>query len=515
MSGAGVKTAGEAAGVRAAGNRGAGSVLAFDLGAGSGRAIVARLANGRLEMEEIHRFPNDPVQVGAHFHWDILRLLHEVKQGILKAKHHLAGSGSGLRSIAIDSWAVDFGLLDRHGELLGNPYHYRDRQTDGMMEEVFSVMPKQEIFARTGIQFMQINTLYHLAAMKKRDAAALREAETFLMIPDLLRYFLTGERQCEWTNATTTQLFNPVSGTWDRELMDRIGIPSRLFLPPVQPGTVIAPLSASVCDELGVASCPIVAVGEHDTASAVVAVPAASPDFAYLICGTWSLLGTEVKQPVLTPQALQWNFTNEGGVGGTYRLLKNIMGLWLLQECRHAWEKEGSNYSFAEMVEMAKREPGFQALIDPDDPLFLNPTHMPDAIRRYCERTGQPAPQTHGAFVRCVTESLALKYRFVLERTERLSGAAYEGLHMVGGGINNELLCQFTANAIGRPVFAGPVEASAIGNVLVQWMALGELVGIGEARNLVRSSFPLRTYEPREREAWDEAYGRFCALIGE
>lgn len=512
------------------------TVLAFDLGASSGRAVVAELRNDRLEMEEIHRFPNEPVQVGPYLHWDILRLLHEIKQGILKAKRWREGRGaggagsaghapasggsgasraSGLRSLAIDSWAVDFGLLDRQGELLGNPYHYRDRQTEGMMEEVFAAVPREDIFARTGIQFMQINTLYHLAAMKKRGAAALREAETFLMIPDLLRYFLTGEKKCEFTNATTTQLFNPLTRSWDHELLDRLGLPARLFTAPVQPGTIVAPLTASVCDELGVAACPVVAVGEHDTASAVVAVPAAQRDFAYLICGTWSLLGTEVPEPVLTPQALAWNFTNEGGVGGTFRLLKNIMGLWLLQECRHAWEKEGASYTFAELVRLAEREPRFQALVDPDDPLFLNPAHMPEAIRSYCSRTGQAAPSTHGAVVRCVVESLALKYRYVLERTERLAGASYAGLHMVGGGINNALLCQFTANAIGRPVWAGPVEASAIGNVLVQLMALGEIAGLPEARQLVRDSFPVRTYEPQERDAWDEAYGRFIRLIGE
>lgn len=486
------------------------TVLAFDLGAGSGRAIIADIRGDRLEMEEIHRFPNDPVQAGGHFHWDILRLLHELKQGILQAKHK---GYSRLGSMAIDSWAVDFGFLDRNGELLGNPYHYRDHQTDGMMERVFSIVPREEIFRRTGIQFMQINTLYHLAAMKERDATALREAETFLMIPDLLRYFLTGEKKCEFTNATTTQVFNPVAKTWDTDLLGRLGIPAHPFTPPVNPGTVIGPLSASVSRELGVSAFPVIAVGEHDTASAVVAVPAEQHDFAYLICGTWSLLGTEVQEPVLSPQALEWNFTNEGGVGGTFRLLKNIMGLWLLQECRHAWVKEGQSYSFADLVSLAEREPAFRALIDPDDPAFLNPEHMPNAIRSYCERTGQNVPDSPGGIVRCIIESLALKYRYVLERTEQLTGKAYSGLHMLGGGIQNKLLCRFTANAIGRPVWAGPVEASSIGNVLVQYMTLGELSGLEEARSLVRRSFPVQTYEPQESAIWDEAFGKFCRLL--
>lgn len=485
-------------------------VLAFDLGASSGRAIIGTLQDGRLSIEEIHRFPNEPVQAGDHIYWDILRLLHEVKRGILKAERSFC-----IDSIGIDSWAVDFGLLDSAGELLGNPYHYRDHQTDGMMDEVFAVMPREEVFTRTGIQFMPINTVYHLAAMRKRDATVLREGETFLMIPDLLRYYLTDVRRCEFTNATTTQLWNPRQMTWDADLLERLNIPRHLFTEPVQPGTVIGPLGPGVCEELGVQPHPVIAVAEHDTASAVAAVPATEAEFAYLICGTWSLLGTEVTEPVLTEQALEWNFTNEGGVNHTYRLLKNIMGLWLLQECRHAWEKEGHTYSFADLVEMASDAVPFAALIDPDAAQFLNPPHMPTAIHDYCVRTGQAPPETIGATVRCIMESLALKYRYVLERTERLAGTKYSGLHMVGGGIHNETLCQFTADAIGRPVWAGPAEASAIGNVLVQLIALGHIDDLAAARQHVRDSFPLRHYEPQDADVWDEVYGRFQKLVGD
>lgn len=494
-------------------------VLAFDLGASSGRAMIGTLRGERLEMEEIHRFPNDPVHAGAHMYWDILRLLHEMKQGILQAHHYVArcakedGVQANVASIGIDSWAVDFGLLDAQDELLGNPYHYRDHQTSGMMEELFSVIPREEMFARTGIQFMPINTLYHLVAMQKRNATALREAKTFLMIPDLLRFFLTGEKKNEFTNATTTQMFHPLNKSWDTALLDRLEIPSHLFSEPVQPGTVVGTLSAAVCAELGVDTIPVIAVGEHDTASAVVAVPAKEAQFAYLISGTWSLLGTEVREPVLSPEALKWNFTNEGGVDHTYRLLKNIMGLWLLQECRRAWGKEGMSYTFAELAEMASQATPFQTLIDPDDPLFLNPVNMPEAIRGYCERTGQVVPDHIGAYVRCIIESLALKYRYVLEHTERLVGVVYEGLHMVGGGIHNALLCQFTANAIGRPVWAGPAEASAIGNIVVQMIALNEVEDIASARRLIRNSFPMVEYKPEDKAAWENVYERFVQLV--
>ncbi|GAA3403691.1 rhamnulokinase family protein [Paenibacillus hodogayensis] len=486
------------------------SILAYDLGAGSGRALLGRLTDRGIVTEELHRFPNEPVQVGSRLHWDILRLLHEMKQALLAAKHR----GIAVQSLGIDSWAVDFGLLDGNGELLGNPYHYRDAHTDGMMEQVFADMPRRDIFARTGIQFMPFNTIYQLAAMKRAGSPLLREAKRLLMIPDLLRYFLTGERHNEFSNATTTQLFNPLTCQWDPELLERIGVSGSLFGPVVQPGTAVGQLLPSVVSELGIASVPVIAVAEHDTGSAVAAVPAAEHPFAYLSCGTWSLMGTEVDRPVMNEQALGQNFTNEGGVCGTFRLLKNIMGLWILQETKRQWEREGQSCPYPELIALAERAPAFAAWIDPDDARFMAPGPMLGRIADYCRETGQRPPEGRGEAVRCILESLALKYRYVLESIERLSGNRFGGLHMVGGGIQNALLCQWSADAIGKPVWAGPAEGSAIGNLAVQWIARGDFRDIREARSVIRESFPVTVYEPQEREAWEDAYGRFWRLTG-
>ncbi|TVY02236.1 rhamnulokinase [Cohnella terricola] len=486
------------------------NVLAFDLGASSGRALLGRLVGGKIEVEELHRFPNDPVQVGDRLHWDILRLYHEIKQGLLKAKHH----GIELQSMAIDSWAVDFGFIGKNGELVGNPYHYRDRHTDGAMESLFAEIPPSVIFARTGIQFLPFNTIYQLYALKQAKSPLLNEGNRFLMIPDLLRYFLTGQIHNEFTNATTTQLYNPIEKSWDAELLRMLELPKSWFGDVLQPGAKAGNLQASVCEELGIGSIPVYAVAEHDTGSAVAAVPATEGSFAYLSCGTWSLMGTEVDKPVLHDLAQKLNFTNEGGVADTYRLLKNIMGLWVLQECRREWDREGKSYSFPELVQMAGAAKPFASFIDPDDSEFLPPGDMPSRIADYCRKTGQEPPKTVGEFVRCILESLALKYRYVFELTERLSVQRFNGLHMVGGGIQNELLCQWTANAIGKPVLAGPSEGSAIGNLAVQWIAQGEFADIWEARRVIRESFPIKIYEPEERDDWGRAYDRFRILTG-
>ncbi|PZE22804.1 rhamnulokinase [Paenibacillus xerothermodurans] len=486
------------------------SILAFDLGASSGRAMLGRLSDRAIAVEEIHRFSNDPVTVGERMYWDILRLYHEIKQGLLKA----ARQGDTLRSVAIDSWAVDFGLLGKHGELLGNPYHYRDRHTDGTMSKLCSRIPREEIFQRTGIQFLPFNTIYQLAALCEADSPIVRHAEHFLMIPDLLRYFLTGEKLNEFSNATTTQLYNPTARGWDHELISRIGVPSSWFGRIVEPGAQAGQLLSSVGTELGIASIPVIAAAEHDTGSAVAAVPAVKRPFAYLSCGTWSLMGTEVDHPVINDLALQYNFTNEGGVGRTYRLLKNIMGLWLLQETKREWDRAGFNYSYAHLIHLAEQAPAFGAFIDPDDPLFLHAGDMRERIRQYCGRTGQPLPDQPGEVVRCILESLALKYRYVFEMTEGLSGQRFDKLHMVGGGIQNALLCQWSANAIGKPIWAGPAEGSAIGNLVVQWIAQGMFADIWEARKVIRESFPVAVYEPEQREAWEQAYGRFLQVTG-
>jgi rhamnulokinase len=487
------------------------NVLAFDLGASSGKAVVGQLTGNKLTFKEIHRFSNDPVKVGNRLHWDILRLYYEIKQGILKARHQ---GYKNIKSMAIDSWAVDFGLIGRHGELLGNPYHYRDHQFVGKMEEVLSMIPKQEIFLRTGIQFMPINTIYQLYTLKKARSPILEQAEDFMMIPDLLRYFLTGEKKSEFTNATTTQLFNPFTKKWDEQIIEKLELPAHIFREVIEPGTIIGEIKSTVCDELDIPACSVIAVGEHDTASAVAAVPTNKKDFAYLSCGTWSLLGTEINQPVLSKQALDWNFTNEGGVYHTFRLLKNIMGLWLIQECKRSWENAGNILDYDEMIQLAEQAKPFKCFIDPDHPMFLNPTNMPRQVQQYCRETNQPVPDTTGEIIRCIIESLALKYRFVLERTEKLVNNNFSGLHMVGGGIQNKMLCQFTANAISRPVLAGPVEATALGNIVVQYIALGYIKDIHEARLLIKESIDIKIYEPKETDEWNSAYEKFCKIIG-
>lgn len=486
------------------------TALAFDLGATSGRALVGRLTDGGIVVEELHRFPNDPVQAGDRLHWDVLRLYHEMKQALLKAKH----LGMVPDSLAVDSWAVDFGLIGRNGELLGNPYHYRDPHTGGVMEKLLDLVPAEELFARTGIQLLPFNTIFQLYAMKLADSPLLKEARRLLMMPDLFRYFLTGEMHAEFTNATTTQLYSPFADDWDRELIARLGFAEEWFVPAVKPGTKVGVLRESVRSELGLPPVAVIAAAEHDTAAAVAAVPAAERAFAYLISGTWSLMGTEVDAPVLGDRAREFNFTNEGGVGGTFRLLKNIMGMWLLEECRRDWARAGHRYDYGELVAMARRAPAFASLIDPDDPVFLPAGGMTARIRDWCRRTGQPVPDEPGAVVRCIMESLALKYRHVLEMTEQLSGRAFGGLHMTGGGSRNEWLCQLTANSIGRPVWAGPAEGSGIGNLAVQWIAAGAFRDIWEARAAIRSAFPQKAYEPEDRGMWEEAYGKFLAVTG-
>jgi len=482
--------------------------VAFDLGASSGKAVAGHFDGERLRVHEIHRFSNDPVRAAGRLHWDILRLLHEVTTGIRAAR--ATGLGQ-ITSLGIDAWGCDFGLLDRQGELLGNPYHYRDEGHLGAMEEVFGIVSREEIFARTGVQFIPVNTLYQLYAIKRGRAAMLDQADAFLLIPDLLRYFLTGETTSEYTNASTTQFLEIATGEWDRELFARLDLPTDLLtaiVPPASPGGTLLP---GIAAEIGCGAIPVMAVGSHDTASAVAAAPATGP-FAYLSSGTWSLLGTELTAPIVDARTLAWNFTNEGGIAGTYRLLKNIMGLWLVEGCRRAWEREGRWPGYDGMAAATLAANPFQAMIDPDDPHFLNPPDMPAAIAAFCRESRQCVPETPGAMMRCVLESLAFTYRQVLERTEQLAGARFAGLHVVGGGTKNEILQQFTANALGRPVWAGPTEATAIGNLLGQFMAAGRIASLAEGRALVRESFPVRTYEPDDGAAWDEAYGRFLMV---
>ncbi|MEX2414552.1 MAG: rhamnulokinase family protein [Paenibacillaceae bacterium] len=490
------------------------TVLAFDLGASSGRALIGQLfddnGQAKLQVKEIHRFPNHAIQVGHHLHWDILRLLREIKSGIRKAFQE----GYAPETFGIDTWGVDFGLLDGNGELIGNPYHYRDSQTEGLIEEIEELIGKDALYEQGGLQFMPFNTIYQLFAMKKVASPKLNIAHTLLLTPDLLMYFLTGKKVCEFTMATTTQLFLPEQRAWNYELMMQLGIPTHLFLDPIQPGQFVGPLTPQVCEEIDVPPIIAVAVGTHDTESAIAAVPAVKDQFAYLVCGTWSLLGTERQHPLLTLEAMALDFSNEGGVGGTYQLLKNIMGLWILQECKREWEEQGNEITYSELVAGAQHVGAFRSLIDPDHSRFYSPNGMVKKIQNFCRETGQQVPESEGEVTRCILESLSFRYRHAVEQMENLTGHRFNGLHMVGGGIQNELLSQFTANALGRSVWAGPVEASAIGNMLMQLVALGRFNNLQEARKMVAQSFPLSTYSPSETEQWDLAYKAFKQLIG-
>ena len=485
--------------------------LALDLGAESGRAVVGRFDGRSLELTEIHRFPNGPVLVNGHLHWDALRLLSEIKRGIQEAVHRY---GSDVVSIGLDTWGVDFGLLDVQGNVLGNPYHYRDSRTDGMMDQVFARVPRQEVFEQTGIQFMQLNSLYQLFAMRLNHDPILDIADTFLTMPDLFNYWLTGCKVSEFSIATTTQCYDPRARDWANKLLDALDLPTSMFGPIVPPGTSLGNLRSDLSSELGIAPIPVIAPACHDTGSAVAAVPARGRRYAYISSGTWSLMGVEVDEPVITPQSLAYTFTHEGGVCDTFRLLKNIMGLWLVQECRREWARAGESYEYADLTEMAAQAPAFGPIVDVDDHRFLGLGDMPDKIRAYCEETGQSIPESKGEILRCALESLALRYRWVLTKLEEMMGQGIETVHIIGGGMQNELLCQLAADAMQRPVVAGPIEATAMGNILMQALALGYVRSLDEAREVVRNSFQVKTYEPGQGAPWDGAYGRYLDLLG-
>ena len=476
--------------------------LAFDFGAESGRAVLARLDSGVLTTEEVHRFPNEPVEYSGSLHWDVARLWLEVRRALAKLE------GVELAGIGVDAWGVDYALLGERGELVQNPYHYRDRRTQGVMEEVFRKVPKEEIYSATGIQFMPINTLYQLFAAQRDTPKILASAERLLTIPDLFHYWLTGRPVCEFTNATTTQLVNPVTRAWAVGLMKRLELPSDLPAPMVEPGSVIGSLLPGIARNSALSGTPVIAPASHDTGSAVAAI-SARDGTAFLSSGTWSLLGTELHSPVLTPDALRLNFTNEGGVCETTRLLKNVMGLWMLQCCRQSWTAQGMTYDYGELMELAAREPSFRYLVDPDDESFLRPDDMPRAIDQFCAKTHQPAPSTPGAYVRAILESLALKYRLVLRNLEQVSGTPITQIRVIGGGSKNRLLNQFTADATGRKVLAGPAEATALGNVAIQILATGGASSLQEVRAIVDRSFPAESFEPIEPGAWDKQWERF------
>lgn len=476
--------------------------LAFDFGAESGRAVLAHLHSGVLTTEEVHRFANEPVEYGASLHWDVPRLWLEVRKAFASLEN------LQLSGIGVDAWGVDYALLGERGELLQNPFHHRDSRTRGVMEEVFRRVPKEEIYAATGIQFMPINTLYQLVAAKRDTPILLRTAEHLVTVPDLFNYWLTGKAVCEFTNATTTQLVNPLTRTWATELMERLELPSSLPSPIVEPGSVIGPLLTGITRTSSLSSTPVIATASHDTGSAIAAI-SARDGTAFISSGTWSLVGTELDAPVLTPQALQLNFSNEGGVCGSTRFLKNVMGLWILQCCRRSWAERGQVYDYRELLELAGREAPFLHLIDPDDQSFLRPPDMLAAIDQYCARTQQPAPLRPGAYVRAIAESLALKYRHVIRNLEYVSKKAIAEIRVVGGGSKNRFLNQFTADATGRRVLAGPAEAAALGNIGIQILATGEASSLREVRAIVDRSFPTEVFEPIETDKWEAQIERF------
>jgi rhamnulokinase len=483
------------------------SFLAIDLGAESGRAMLGRI-DERLTLDEIHRFSNGPVRVSDHIHWDILRLWSEIQNGLRVA----AKSRDSLAGIGVDTWGVDFGLLDASDRLIGNPYHYRDARTNGMIEAACQIVPREEIYSQTGIQFMQLNTLFQLFAMRQEKDPALESARTFLTIPDLLNFWLTGNKVSEFTDATTTQCYNPRQKRWASELLGALDIPQPMFGQIVQPGTVLEKLRAAVAADASCARIPVIAVGSHDTASAVAAVPAEGNDFIYISSGTWSLIGIESREPIITADSLNYNLTNEGGVFDTIRFLKNIMGMWLLQECRRQWARDGKNYSYDELTHLAAQGPSLASFVFVGDNRFLPPGDMVERIQGFCRETGQPVPQTHAQVVRCIFESLALEYCWTTGKLRELSGKALPVIHIIGGGSRNRLLNQFTADATGCRVIAGPVEATAIGNILMQAIGLRHLSSLEEGRALVRLSFDVTSFEPHTDSAWDEAYNRYLTL---
>ncbi len=484
--------------------------LAIDLGGSSGRAILARWDGEHIHLEEIHRFPNEPVTVQGHRHWDVLRLWHEIKCGIARFAHLFK---QPLCSVGVDTWGVDFALLDRWGNLLGNPYHYRDCRTDGMLEIAFQQMPRRQIFEHTGNQFIQFNTLYQLLSMVHNNDPQLESADTLLMMPDLFHYWLTGRKTTEFSIATTSQMYDIRNRNWARSLLTQLNIPHEILPAVVSAGTVVGQVKKDLRDETDLRdSVKVVTPASHDTSSAIAAIPGMDDHSVFISSGTWSLMGVEIPQPIINDQALALNYTNEGGIDGGVNIQKILTGLWLLQESQRQWQREGRPYTWDELLAAAQQAEPFQSLIDPDAADFLNPSDMPAAIREFCRRTSQPEPVDAGAIARCCLESLALNYRKSLAELETLTDRHLQTVRIVGGGSRNRLLSQFTADACQRPVVTGPVEATAIGNVLLQAVATGHLPDIASGRKANAATFEQQYFEPDSKSVWDEAYGRFRKL---
>lgn len=482
-------------------------VLAFDFGASSGRAIIGSFDGEKITLQEVHRFSNDPVSVGGTVYWDALRLFHEIKQGIIKAR--LAG---GFESIGIDTWGVDFGLIDAEGRLMENPIHYRDARTAGLVDEAFKTMPREKLYGITGIQFMELNTLFQLISLKKYRPWMLERADKMLFMPDLFGYMLTGKMCSEYSIATTSQLIDLETKSWSEEILDSFGIKKSLFAKLVPSGTVLGELSKEICEECGVDPVPVISVCGHDTQSAITSVPCEDGNFAFLSSGTWSLFGTELEKPIVNETSLGINITNEGGFDGSTGFLKNIIGLWLIQESRRQWQREGTDYSYAELEKLALAAEPFKCFIDPDAPEFVPHGNIPERVREFCRKTGQYVPETVGEIMRCIYESLAMKYRLTFEKLRECTERDYPVIHVIGGGTKDGLLCQMTASSCDRTVKAGPIEATVMGNLAVQLMSGGSIENIGQARKIVAVSSELKTFEPQNTEEWSKAYENFLKI---
>jgi len=485
--------------------------LAIDLGASSGRGILGKIEDGKLVLKEVHRFSNDPVETESGFFWDTLRLLYEIKAAILKCSL----DEGGVDTIGIDTWGVDYAYIDKTGAMMAPSYQYRDARTTPMMDKVYSRVPYSDLYKITGIESMSFNTIFQIADDIERRPWLGENADKLLLTPDLLGYLLTGKAVSEYTIASTTALMDAEKKEFSKELFSEFDIEEELFAPVVMPGNVLGKLTEKIDGETGHSGAVVVNVGSHDTSSAIAAVPATDDGFLFISSGTWSLMGIESDKPVINDITRKYSFTNEGGTFGKINIMKNIMGLWLIQESRRQWKREGLNYSFDEMSDAALKAEPFASIINPDDPMFNAAGDMPGKIREYCKKTGQKVPESMGAVVRAIFESLALRYRWTAEKLEELTGKKYNTINIVGGGTKDELLCRFTANGTGRRVVAGPVEATAIGNIMAQAIAAGEISSVEEGRAIVRNSFETKTYEPdgENREGWDAAYSRFLEFI--
>ena len=476
-------------------------VLAVDIGASSGRVMLGSYNGEQIQIQELHRFPNDPVLLGDTMYWDFLRLFFEIKQGLIKAKAYGA-----IDSIAVDTWGVDFGLLDEEGHLLANPVHYRDQRTVGMLAAAFEKIDRKKCYQITGNQIMEINTVFQLLALAGKKPKLLKDAKTLLFMPDLFHYYLSGTAKNEYSIASTSQLLDAREKTWSKELFSALELPADLMQEIIPSGTRLGMIRSTLQKELGIGPMEVIAAAGHDTQSALVAVPAKEKDFIFISCGTWSLFGTELDAPVINSLTEQYNITNEGGYDGKTSFLKNIIGLWLIQESRRQWIREGKEYSFGHLEQMAAHATPFASLIDPDAPEFVPAGNIPERIREFCRRTGQNIPESAGSIVRCIHESLALKYRSALEEIKSCTGKSYQVIHMVGGGTQSTLLCQMTANACACPVIAGPVEATVYGNAAVQLLAAGAIKNLEEARSLIAASEKTVRYEPQDIWKWEKIY---------